>query len=71
MLSRSRKRLLFIIRKERKVLRIVFKNGEIIKWKGKRFTDYKYDGKCFIVINKKQWVGIYNLDCIAAVEYVK
>lgn len=53
------------------MLRIVFKSGEVIKWKKKQFTDYKYDGKCFIVINKKQWVGIYNLDCIAVVEYVK
>lgn len=53
------------------MLRIVFKNGEIVKYKKKEFTDYYYDKVCFVVINKKQWVGIYNLDCIAAIEYVK
>lgn len=53
------------------MLRIVFKNGEVIKWKKKQFTDYKYDGKCFIVILKKQWVAIYNLDCLAAIEYIR
>ena len=51
------------------MIRIVFKNGEVIKWKRKDFTDYTYDRKCFIVIRKKQWVGIYNLDCIATIEY--
>ena len=51
------------------MLRIVFKDGEVVKWKKKQFTDYMYDRKCFIVIKKNQYVGIYNLDCIAVVEY--
>lgn len=50
------------------MIKIVFKNGEIAKWKKKRYTDYKYDGHCFVVINKKRWVGIYNLESIASIE---
>lgn len=46
-------------------LKIVFKNGEEVTYKKKQFTDYMYDQKCFIVIKNKQWVGIYNLDCIS------
>lgn len=49
-------------------LRIVFKDGNEKKYKSKEFTDYWYDGNVFVVIRKKQWVGVYNMDCIAAVE---
>ena len=48
-------------------LRIVFKNGEQVTYRNKQYTDYMYDGKSFIVIKKKQWVGIYNMDCISCV----
>lgn len=48
-------------------IKIVFKDGEQVTWKKKQFTDYMYDRKCFIVIRKKQWVGIYNLDCISCI----
>lgn len=50
------------------MLKIVFKNGETIKYDDDKYTDYNYDGKCFIVIRGKQWVGIYNLDMIACAE---
>ena len=53
------------------MLKICFKNGEIKKYKHKEYTDYYYDGKVFVVIRKKQWIGIYNLDCIATVEYLE
>lgn len=49
------------------MIRIVLKNGCVVKWKKKQWTDYEYDGKCFVVINKKQWVGIYNMDNIISV----
>lgn len=49
------------------MIRIIFKNGENCKWKKKEWDDYKYDGKCFIVINKGRWVGIYNLDSIISI----
>lgn len=51
------------------MLRIVYKNGEVIIYQADQYTDYSYDGKCFIVINGKQWIGIYNMDCVSAVEY--
>ncbi len=51
------------------MIRIVFKNGEVVKWKKKKkYTDYRYDGRYFIVIRDKQWVGLYNLDCVATIE---
>ena len=52
------------------MLRIVFKNGEVLVYRGSDFSDYTYDGKCLIVIRGKQWVGIYNIDAISAMQYV-
>lgn len=49
------------------MIKITLKNGDICKWKKKRWTDYKYDGKCFIIIKDEQWVGIYNLDNIISI----
>ena len=34
---------------------------------GKEWTDYKWDGKCFIIIKDEWWVGIYNMDSIVSV----
>lgn len=47
---------------------IVFKNGEVCHYTPAEYTDYNYDGKYFIVIKDKQWVGLYNLDEIRYVE---
>lgn len=49
------------------MIKIVFKNGCICKWKRKEYTDYKYDGKCFIIIKDEQWVGIYNMGSIVSI----
>lgn len=49
------------------MIKIIFKNGAIVKWKRKEWTDYKYDGKCFIIIRKEQWVGIYNMDSVVSI----
>lgn len=46
---------------------IYFKDGKVDIWKSKEYTDYYYDRKCFIIIRKKRWVGIYNLDSIDAI----
>ena len=46
---------------------IVFKNGDMYHYKPEEYTDYRYDGKYFIVILDKQWIGFYNLD---AVEFI-
>lgn len=53
------------------MLKIVLKNGDIAEWKEEQFTDYKYDGRSFVVINCGQWVGIYNFDCIMYVVVEK
>ena len=47
---------------------IDFKNGEMCHYKPQEYTDYRYDGKYFIVINDKQWVGFYNLDEVRYIE---
>lgn len=49
------------------MIKITLKNGCVYRWKRKEYTDYKYDGRCFIVIRDKRWVGIYNLDSIISV----
>lgn len=46
------------------MIKIVFKNGSIAKWKKK---DYKYDGKVLIIIKNEQWVGFYNMDSVISV----
>lgn len=50
------------------MIEIVFKNGDMAHYKPSDYTDYKYDGKYFIVIYEKQWIGLYNLDSIEYVE---
>ena len=54
-------------KKEKIMIKIVFKNGCIVKWKKKEWTDYKYDGKLFIIIKDGEWVGFYNIDSIVSV----
>jgi len=51
-----------------KYITIVFRNGDICHYKPEEYTDYKYDGKYFIVIYEKQWIGFYNLDCVEYIE---
>ena len=50
------------------MIEIVFKNGDMANYKPEDYTDYKYDGKYFIVIYERQWIGVYNLDCIEYIE---
>jgi len=50
------------------MIEIVFKNGDMAHYKPEEYTDYRYDGKYFIVIFEKQWIGFYNLD---AIEYIE
>lgn len=49
------------------MIRITFRNGNIAEWKKKEYTDYKYDGKAFIIVRNGEWVGIYNMDSIISV----
>lgn len=49
------------------MIKITFKNGNVIRWKKKTYTDYKYDGKCFIITKDGKWVGLYNIDSIISI----
>ena len=51
-----------------KFITIVFQNGNMCHYSPSEYTDYKYDGKYFIVIYEKQWIGFYNLDCVEYIE---
>lgn len=50
------------------MIEIVFRNGDMAHYTPEQYTDYRYDGKYFIVIKDKQWVGFYNLDCVEYIE---
>ena len=52
-------------------IEIVFRNGDMVHYAPEEYTDYKYDGKYFIVIRDKQWIGFYNLDCVEYIEVGK
>lgn len=49
------------------MIKIILKNGDVCTYKPDSYTEYKYDRKYFVIINKNQWIGLYNLDCI---EYI-
>ncbi len=53
------------------MINITLSNGSFIQWKRDQYTDYMYDGKCFIIIKESQWVGIYNMDFVRSVEVEK
>lgn len=53
------------------MINITLSNGTFIQWNENQYTDYMYDGKCFIIIKGSQWVGIYNLDFVRSVEIDK
>lgn len=49
------------------MIKIIFRNGDFVTWNEGEYTDYKYDGKCFVVIKNEQWIGIYNIDTISSI----
>lgn len=49
------------------MIEIVFRNGDMVNYQPDQYTDYRYDGKYFVVIDGTQWIGFYNLDCV---EYI-
>ena len=51
------------------MLEITFKNGNVVTYDADSYTDYSYQGAVFVVIKKMQWIGIYNMDMIAFIEY--
>lgn len=53
------------------MLSIIFKDGDVKIYKEKHYTDYRYYKDVFAVIKKSQWVGIYSMDMIKAIEVGK
>lgn len=53
------------------LLQISLKRGEYITYKSDSYTDYMVTGNLFVVIKGCQWVGIYNMDSIEYVAYIK
>lgn len=49
------------------MIKITMRNSQAIVWNKEEYDDYLYDGKCFIVIKNKEWVGIYNMDCVVSI----
>lgn len=43
------------------MIEITLKNGLYETWEQDQYTDYIYDGKCFVIVQGSKWVGIYNL----------
>ena len=49
------------------MIKITMGNGNVVTWGEEAYTDYKYDGKFFIIIQDEQWVGFYNLDHVISI----
>lgn len=49
------------------MIHITMNNGLYNEWKAEQYTDYVYDGKCFIIMRGEQWVGIYNINSIQSI----
>lgn len=53
------------------MIRITMNNGYCDEWIPEQYTDYMYDGKCFIIIKEGNWVGIYNMSSVRSVTVDK
>ena len=51
------------------MLTVVMKDGNVHKYGENAFSDYEWRKEAFIVINNKQWVAIFNWDCVKEVIY--
>ncbi len=49
------------------MIQITQMNGTYNEWKPEQYTDYMYDGKCFIIMRGEKWVGIYNMDAVRSI----
>ena len=49
------------------MIKITMKNGATDVCNDEQYTDYTYDGNCFIIINKNKWIAMYNMDCVQSV----
>ena len=51
------------------VLTVVMKDGNIHEYDKNDFSDYEWRKEAFIVINDKQWIAMFNWDCVKEVIY--
>ena len=51
------------------VLTVVMKDGNIHEYDKNDFSDYEWRKEAFIVINNKQWIAMFNWDCVKEVIY--
>lgn len=51
------------------MLTVVMKDGNIHEYGEKDFTDYEWRKEAFIVIDNKQWIAMFNWDCVKEVIY--
>ena len=49
------------------MIKITMASGDVVTSDEEAYTDYKYDGKFFIIIQDGQWVGFYNLDHVISI----
>lgn len=49
------------------MIKIVFKNGCVVKWKKKEYTDYKYGRKCLIIIKKRNGLHFIIMDSVVSI----
>ena len=50
------------------MIEITLTNGDVRHWYEDEYTEYDIKNKLFVVIKGDQWVGMYALDHIVAVE---
>ena len=58
---------LLFFRRNAVMIKIIMTNSQTVIWNENEFDDYMYDGKFFIVLKNKKWIGFYNLDHIISV----
>ncbi len=46
------------------MIRIEFKDGTACEWENGQYSDYKYDGKSFIVLKGEKQSELYNMDSV-------
>lgn len=46
------------------MIQITMMNGTYDEWKPEQYTDYMYDGNCFIIMRNGKWIGFYNMNAV-------
>ena len=50
------------------MIEVTLTSGDVRQWGKDEYTEYDIKGRFFVIINNGQWVGMYALDSIVAVE---